>query len=79
MSLHISGLEVSLISHLSMYLTDILTDLVTMDWWSELWLNEGFATWVGWVAVDHLYPEWNVWAQFIVRRKSRGMALLVAH
>ena len=27
-----------------------------MDWWSELWLNEGFATWVGWLAVDHLYP-----------------------
>ncbi|KAK8151919.1 peptidase family M1-domain-containing protein [Phyllosticta citribraziliensis] len=39
-------------------------NLVTMDWWSELWLNEGFATWVGWLAVDHLHPEWNVWGQF---------------
>lgn len=27
-----------------------------MDWWSELWLNEGFATWVGWYAIDHFYP-----------------------
>jgi aminopeptidase N len=27
-----------------------------MDWWNELWLNEGFATWVGWLAIDHLYP-----------------------
>lgn len=27
-----------------------------MDWWNELWLNEGFATWVGWLAVDHFYP-----------------------
>jgi aminopeptidase N len=40
-------------------------NLVTMDWWNELWLNEGFATWVGWLAVDHLHPEWNVWAQFV--------------
>ena len=31
-------------------------NLVTMDWWSELWLNEGFATWVGWLAVDYLHP-----------------------
>ncbi|KAF2002971.1 hypothetical protein P154DRAFT_520334 [Amniculicola lignicola CBS 123094] len=40
-------------------------NLVTMDWWSELWLNEGFATWVGWFAIDHLYPDWNVWGQFV--------------
>ncbi|RMX83120.1 hypothetical protein D0869_05547 [Hortaea werneckii] len=40
-------------------------NLVTMDWWNELWLNEGFATWVGWYAVDHLHPDWNVWGQFV--------------
>ena len=48
-------------------------NLVTMDWWNELWLNEGFATWVGWLAVDHLHPEWKVWSQFVVRRMSRGI------
>lgn len=40
-------------------------NLVTMDWWDELWLNEGFATWVGWHAIDHLHPDWEVWAQFV--------------
>lgn len=40
-------------------------NLVTMDWWSELWLNEGFATWVGWLATDRLHPDWNVWPQFV--------------
>ncbi|KAK6437018.1 hypothetical protein LTR95_006793 [Oleoguttula sp. CCFEE 5521] len=40
-------------------------NLVTMDWWNELWLNEGFATWVGWYAVDYLHPDWNVWGQFV--------------
>ena len=40
-------------------------NLVTMDWWSELWLNEGFATWVGWLAIDRLYPDHEVWSQFV--------------
>ena len=31
-------------------------NFVTMDWWNELWLNEGFATWMGYVAVNHLHP-----------------------
>lgn len=48
-------------------------NLVTMDWWSELWLNEGFATWVGWLAVDHLHPEWQVWSTFVVRKMSKGI------
>lgn len=39
-------------------------NLVTMQWWNDLWLNEGFATWVANLAVDHIYPEWNIWEQF---------------
>jgi len=31
-------------------------NLVTMSGWNELWLNEGFATWAGYLAVDHLHP-----------------------
>ena len=36
-----------------------------MDWWNDLWLNESFATWVGWLATDHLFPEYNVWSRFV--------------
>jgi aminopeptidase N len=42
-------------------------NLVTMDWWDELWLNESFATWAGWYAVNEFHPDWQVWAQFVVR------------
>lgn len=40
-------------------------NLVTMEWWTELWLNEGFASWVEYLAVDKLFPEWKVWQKFI--------------
>ena len=40
-------------------------NVVTMEWWGDLWLNEGFATWAGWLAVDALYPQWRVWEQFV--------------
>lgn len=38
-------------------------NLVTMAWWDNLWLNEGFASWMGTKATDHLNPEWNVWLE----------------
>ncbi len=36
-------------------------DLVTTAWWDNLWLNEGFATWMETKATDHFYPEWQMW------------------
>jgi len=38
-------------------------DLVTMAWWDNLWLNEGFATWMQTHAADALHPEWHTGLQ----------------
>ena len=50
-------------------------NLVTMEWWTDLWLNEGFATWVGTRAVAEFFPEWKVWDDFVVRDMGRGLEL----
>ena len=39
-------------------------NLVTMKWWNDLWLNEGFASWIEYKPIDKMFPEWDLWTQF---------------
>ncbi|MEW9491256.1 MAG: M1 family metallopeptidase [Candidatus Aramenus sulfurataquae] len=48
-------------------------DLVTMKWWNDLWLNESFATFMSYKAVDSAFPQWDFWGQFISDETSGAM------
>ena len=43
-------------------------DLVTMAWWDNLWLNEGFASWMSAKCTEHFNPDWEVWLHRSVSR-----------
>lgn len=36
-----------------------------MEWWTHLWLNEGFARFMQSVCLSHLFPEFSIWSQFV--------------
>ena len=50
-------------------------NLVTMDWWDDLWLNEGFASWTENMAADALFPQWKLWEQFTSGHAASALRL----
>lgn len=50
-------------------------NLVTMEWWTHLWLNEGYASFVEFLCVDHVFPEYDIWTQFVTDMYTRALEL----
>lgn len=45
------------------------------EWWTHLWLNEGFASWIEYLCVDHCFPEYDIWTQFVSADYTRALDL----
>ena len=48
---------------------------VTMEWWTHLWLNEGFANWIEYLSVDHTHPEYDVWTNYLTIEYENALLL----
>jgi puromycin-sensitive aminopeptidase len=50
-------------------------NLVTMRWWTDLWLNEGFASWIEYLACNEIFPDWQMWTQFAASEQQPAFRL----
>lgn len=48
-------------------------NLVTMHWWTDLWLNEGFASWIEYLVLAKLFPGWHMWTQYVGEDQLLGL------
>eukprot|EP00794_Sanderia_malayensis_P019482 gene19482-21406_t len=50
-------------------------NLVTCQWWNDLWVQEGMASYIEYYAVDEVHPDWKMMEQFLVDDWRSGMSL----
>mmetsp|Transcript_20947 Transcript_20947/g.30195 ORF Transcript_20947/g.30195 Transcript_20947/m.30195 type:complete len:870 (-) Transcript_20947:137-2746(-) len=50
-------------------------NLVTMEWWGDLWLNEGFACYMEHFCTDALFPEFHIWDQYTTDAMGAALRL----
>jgi aminopeptidase 2 len=41
-------------------------NLVTSEYWDDIWLNEGFATWMAWYSSNIFFPQWKTWQNHVL-------------
>ena len=60
------------LAYMQIYVT---FDDIYQEWWTHLWLNEGVASFIEYLCVDHCFPELDIWTQFVNQDLARALQL----
>lgn len=50
-------------------------ELCAQEWWTDLWLNEGFASWIEYPCLEQFLPEFQNWKQIFPNEYAPTLAL----
>ncbi|XP_022081852.1 aminopeptidase Ey-like isoform X2 [Acanthaster planci] len=50
-------------------------NLVTVKWWDDIWLSEGFTSWLEFVGAAYVEPDWKLWDKFVAYDSGRAMEI----
>ena len=63
------------VADISVFCRSLFSFVSAQEWWTDLWLNEGFASWIEYPCLERFMPEYHTWQQIFSLEYARALSL----